>query len=69
MLPQVTWLERNSFLRIQHPVVAAADGVITLQMPMTPAIRVWNGRSATTVDAPSGAITLGSSLVHTWYCN
>ena len=54
----------NSFCESNSPVVAAADGVITLPNAYDNLLYAYGtGRSATTVDAPSGAITLGSSLV------
>ncbi|MGD0451163.1 MAG: PQQ-binding-like beta-propeller repeat protein [Candidatus Bathyarchaeia archaeon] len=54
----------NSFCESNSPVVAAADGVITLPNAYDNLLYAYGtGRSATTVDAPSAAITLGSSLV------
>ena len=54
----------NSFCESNSPVVAAADGVLTLPNAYDNLLYAYGtGLSATTVDAPSAAITLGSSLV------
>ena len=60
---EVVW-SINSFCQSNSPVVAAADGVITLPNAYDNLLYAYGtGRSATTVEAPSAAITLGSSLV------
>jgi hypothetical protein len=54
----------NSFCQSNSPVVAAADGVLTLPNAYDNLLYAYGtGLSATTVEAPSSAITLGSSLV------
>jgi len=60
---EVVW-SINSFCQSNSPVVAAADGVLTLPNAYDNLLYAYGtGQSATTVEAPSAAITLGSSLV------
>ncbi len=54
----------NSFCESNSPVVAAADGVVTLPNAYDNLLYAYGkGQSATTVEAPSASITQGSSLV------
>ena len=60
---EVVW-SINSFCQSNSPVTAAADGVLTLPNAYDNLLYAYGtGQSATTVEAPSAAITLGSSLV------
>ena len=54
----------DSFCHSNSPVVGAADGILLLPDSYDNNLYAYGqGQSATTVDAPSAAITLGSSLV------